>query len=846
MTRAHRLSAPLLFAASLAGGPARGEDEKTTVAAVAGARYKAGPIHRWILGSGYRREWATPVRMEVLNLRTEAGGLTPVKKGGGKQTKSLRFRAADGREFRVRSVDKDPSAALPPELRDTFAEAIVQDQISASHPAAPLVVDALAEAAGIVHVKRRLVVVPDDPLLGEFRDEFKGMVATFEEEPRLQPPVTPGFEGITKIVDWEELTKALDGDSRERVDSRALLRARLFDMFVGDWDRHQGQWDFARKEGHERWLPIPTDRDVAFSHFDGLALALARPSQPRLVKFEDEYPTIVGLGWNARFVDRRLLADLPRPAYGEVARELQRSLTDGVIAAAVRALPPEYYATSGARLTERLRARRDRLPEVAEAFYEMLAAEVEVHATDEADLAEVVREDGRVLVRLRPGKDEPPYYERAFDPAETEEVRIFLEDGDDLVVSRGQEPAAIKVRAVGGKGEDTVDDSAGGRTHFYDSEGESRVVDGPGTEESDEPYVSPLTPKGNPQRDWGKATLVPPWVSAGGDMGVLVGLGVQTTTYGFRKHPYASRHEVRAAYSTALRTGKVEYEGHWHYTNSRRRWDVLLRASGAEVVRFHGFGNETAAPREGDFYKTPQRQFLLEPLFTFGLSGLELSLGPAVKFTTTDLEPGRFLTLARPYGSDDFGQVGARARLVIDRRDHPVAPHKGALLWAEGSFYPEAWDVRKAFGEVHGEAAAYVPLGGGHLNPTFALRAGGKQLWPRGPGAYPFHEAAFLGGPETLRGLRRQRYAGDAAAWGSAELRVRLAKFFLLVPSEMGIFGLADGGRVWFEGESSDEWHHGVGGGIWLSFLKPENTVSLAAARSEGRTRLYFQAGFGF
>jgi hemolysin activation/secretion protein len=119
---------------------------------------------------------------------------------------------------------------------------------------------------------------------------------------------------------------------------------------------------------------------------------------------------------------------------------------------------------------------------------------------------------------------------------------------------------------------------------------------------------------------------------------------------------------------------------------------------------------------------------------------------------------------------------------------------------------------------------------------------GGKKLW----GRFPFHESAFLGGPDTVRGLRRQRYAGDASAYGNGELRLRLGDVKVLVPVDVGVFGLADAGRVWVEGEASDRWHTGVGGGVWLSILKPANTVSLAVARSEGRVRVYFQGGMAF
>jgi hypothetical protein len=41
-------------------------------------------------------------------------------------------------------------------------------------------------------------------------------------------------------------------------------------------------------------------------------------------------------------------------------------------------------------------------------------------------------------------------------------------------------------------------------------------------------------------------------------------------------------------------------------------------------------------------------------------------------------------------------------------------------------------------------------------------------------------------------------------------------------------------------------WHTGYGGGLWFSFLSPNNGFALAAARSKEGTRLYFRAGLGF
>jgi outer membrane protein assembly factor BamA len=193
------------------------------------------------------------------------------------------------------------------------------------------------------------------------------------------------------------------------------------------------------------------------------------------------------------------------------------------------------------------------------------------------------------------------------------------------------------------------------------------------------------------------------------------------------------------------------------------------------------------------------------------------------------------------YGTGNFGELGGGVTARFDSRNRTNAATEGAVLELGGKIYPAVWDVDSTFGEVHGEAATYLtpPI---PLQPTLALRIGGRKLW----GHYPFFEAAFIGGASTVRLGRINRYAGDAAAYGSAEIRLPLARVTLVLPADIGVFGLADGGRVFLEGESSDKWHSAFGGGLWLAYLDRANTISAAVAAGEERTGFYLQAGFGF
>jgi len=842
----------LLLAAAVQASPARaqtdaGQGTESDTVVTPGARYAAGGFHRWLFGSHYRDLWTTPISVPVLDLHHFAGGLRPTERGGGKQTKSLRFKGGDGRQYQFRSVDKDPSPLLPESLRHTVAQRIFQDQISAGHPAAPLVVSPVLDAVGVLHSPPRLVLMPDDPALGEFRGDFGGLLGTIEERPTDNGP---GFAGASKIIGTQELFDRLEKDQDERVDARAFLSARLVDVLLGDWDRHQDQWRWARLGDSDSvpWTPIPRDRDQAFARFDGLLLGLARLTAPQLVAFSASYPSMVGLTWNARVLDRRLLSGLDWPVWDSTATEIQGRLTDAVIDDAVAKMPVELRERNAAWLAAALKSRRDHLPEAARRFYRMLAAEADVWGSDKAERVEVSRPADRVLdVTIYPAKDESasPLFHRRFNRGETKEVRLYLHGGDDQVRVTGQGGGAPLLRVVGGGGDDrVVDSSSGGRVRFYDARGTNEVAGLHRVPLDRRPFpdfrLSDSTPY--PQRDWGGFWRFRPWFSSGPEIGLFVGGGPVRYDFGFRKRPWRSRLTARAGYATSAKRFRAELRGDFFRVNSRVRTSLLLRASGIEVVRFFGFGNETPRIGNDEFYRVPQEQYLIAPsvVFPVGREG-SLSVGPQLKYVTTNLDPGRFITLSRPYGIGDFGMLGAGADAAWDTRDRPAAARRGVLLTAGGSVYPAVWDVDSTFGEIHGEASTYLTPRT-TFGPTLALRAGAKKVW----GEYPFFESAFVGGASTVRGLRTQRYAGDAALYGSAELRARLGRYFVVLPGEFGVFALGDVGRVYLKGESSDTWHTGVGGGFWFAYLDPANTISFAVARGDRRTALYVRAGFAY
>ena len=159
---------------------------------------------------------------------------------GGKQTTARRVKDKTGKEWSLRTIDKNPEKAIPQFLRGSIAEEIVDDMVSASHPYAALAIPELAKAEHVTAANPVLYFVPDDPAFGVYRSRVANTVCLLEE--REPTPDESGTKTTQKVI-----TKILD-DNDNRIDQPQVLRARLLDMFIGDWDRHFEQWRWGTRD----------------------------------------------------------------------------------------------------------------------------------------------------------------------------------------------------------------------------------------------------------------------------------------------------------------------------------------------------------------------------------------------------------------------------------------------------------------------------------------------------------------------------------------------------------------------------------------------------------------------
>lgn len=828
--------------------PARAQND--SVAAI-GTKFSLNQGNITWMGSNYRTEWNTPIKVPVLNLSTEMGGLTPKKKGGGKQTKSLRLEDPNGREYTLRSIQKFiTDKTLPGDLQSEAAADLVSEGVSASYPYASLSMQPLADAAGVPYGKVRLVYVPDDPRLGEFRADFANMLATLEER-------VPG--SVNKAYNTEEVIEKLEEDNDNEPDQKALLRARILDMFVMDLDRHEGQWNWGAtdKDKGKIYFPIPKDRDQAFYTNQGIlpGFAKGRSMVPQLEGFKVQAKSITRFNFAARNLDRYFLTGLTEEDWKSAADKFVSQMTDAVIDNAIAQQPPEIRAMHGPQIAITLKERRNYIVAEVMQYYAFISETVSIKGSDKKELVDINRNsDGSVQVQLfkidKDGNQSTKMYDRKFLPLTTKEIRIYGMDGDDKFVVKGNVDK-IKIRLIGGGGQDVFQSDARRGPLVYDKlDGGNKMTSGFRNHMSNDSLVNRFEWLGY------KYPFQSVFVTLGynPDDGLFLGPTFKYIRHGFRKYPYKTLHHFKVAYAFATKAVNASYHGEFISVlgdNTDIIADFSYRGPN-NTSNFFGYGMNTVYDKTvtgkfkfyrirydlGDF--TIQLRQRLAKNFTVSLGPLyqnyhmdtsdALNKKRNVQLNTvaSGLNPN---TLFR---KQSYG--GARLTIQLKSIDNEALPEKG-INWittiskVKGLKVPSYDNVT----QINTDFSFYLNLIPDRL--TYADRVGFGTT--NGKDGFEFFQAQYLGSDENLRGFRKQRFAGKSKFYNQAELRLRLANFkTYLFPGALGILGFVDCGRVWVKDDVVNKFAAGYGLGFWFSPLRRLVITATYAMSNEGNLPL--------
>lgn len=844
--------------------------EKSKAIVTAGSSYDAGWFHKLFAGYLWRDLWIAPFEVEYLNLNNFAGGLKPVKTGGGLQTKSLHFIGNDGRKYKFRSVDKDPSRSLPLEFRETIIADAMQDQVPVQNPVSSVIVAHLMNEIEVLNAEPVLYIMPDSELLSEFRNEFAGMLGTIEENPDDYDEESLNFGNSDKIVSTFKLLEKLEEDNDESVDELEFLKARLFDVFIGDRDRHSGQWNWAAYEdGNKRnWKPIPKDRDFAFPLYDGLVPLLMRAAIISIVHFDYDMPSMFDITWEGRHLDRRFLTGIDKADWDSVSNYMIAKLSDDVIESAVKKMPQELFDLRGVELIDKLKSRRNQLKDASDEYYELIMKYADIHCSDKKEFVEVIRSsDTTTIVRMYKRKKNIQnekgelLFEKSYNHKYTNEIRIYLKGGDDKAVISGNVEYGIRIIIDGGNGADEFIDSSTtmnkvlgflpirkNKTEFYDSGKKSVFVKGPATyvntsefPQSDDPddYYEPKTE--NRSSDFG---LLFPF-ALNSDDGLVYGIGGGFNFYDYRMEPYSHRLEFTASNSTKSQSLEFILNGDFNQILNDINFNFQLKSTGHQINRFYGIGNETEYDEQlekDEYYYVSQKNHSGIVMMNFPITDkLSFSTGFSLQEVNVRRRIGSLVDLGSFKGKGKNSFLSVISQITYDSRDHIEAPEKGMMLKIAAEQDPGLLSYSTAFGNVSTEAMFYLN-GFSFTQNVLALRFIGEYAW----GNYPFYKSANVGGSDKLRGFDPKRFSGDAAIAVQAEYRFLLGTVTVFIPGKLGVNIFSDTGRVFKKNERSLKWHNSFGGGLWFNILNRFFTFSMNVAKSKEDIKFYLSTGYSF
>lgn len=328
-------------------------------------RYEGNGIKRFMQGDNYRRAWSTPVKAPVFFLDS----MEIVEEGGGHQTHSLRLKAPNNYIYSMRSVNKDPAPLIPDLARDLGLENIIIDGISAQHPYGAILAASLSKKAGVLHTHPQLVYTPKQSALGDFTNDYGNKLYLLEFETEGETNWTD-YDSVVEIMDTDNLQELkMEKGDKVSLDERAFVRARLFDLLIGDWDRHAKQWGWVVQKSGDSYkaIPLAGDRDNAFFRIDGVIPTIITNHlvQPLVRPFEEDIDYIEGFVYP---VDIYFLRSTPKEFFIEEAEKLQKIFSDEEIEDAFSAWPQQIRALNEEEITSKLKSRRDHLVEYAKAF----------------------------------------------------------------------------------------------------------------------------------------------------------------------------------------------------------------------------------------------------------------------------------------------------------------------------------------------------------------------------------------------------------------------------------------------------------------------------------------------
>lgn len=794
---------------------------------------KKSKLYEFLWGKHYRDYYSKKIDVKNLALDTLFGGVKPDRAGGGHQTKSLRLETKTGNEYVIRALKKSGVRFLQAvafknqyvvdDFDGSYADKFLLDFYTTSHPYTPLAIGEMSDKLGIRHTTPELFYIPKQKALKNFNETFGDELYYLEDRPMETE------ENPNKVIGTDEVILNLAKDEKYKMDEKAWIKARLFDMLIGDWDRHHDQWKFeAKKEnGDVIYSPIPKDRDQAFSKYDGLILSLVMriPDLRHMQGFDNKIRDIKWFNREPYPLDLAFTKNSSEKDWLEVADFIQNNLTENDIRKAFENLPKETQDKVSEDLIQKLLIRKGDLKKYASDYFRFLERKVMLTGTDKKDKIIVTRlpnnETEIKIYRLKKSGEELES-SKIYSGKETKEIWIYALSDDDEFVVEGKPKSSIKVRLLGGLDEDKYTVSNAKNLRIYDYKSKKNNFENKGkanvtlTDDYDINQYNYKKPKYN-------STLVMPNLGFNPDDALSFGVVGTYIVNNFVQNPFSQKHQLKANYFTGTKGYELAYQGIFPQLTGGWFYCLDARVTSSHYIRnFYGIGNETVNLNEefgNRFTNVRAKELGVSPSINWEKNAVMFSAKLNYETLKVDRTDNRYVSIPGIVNADVFDTKqfgGAELKFVFENYDSKANPKLGMKF-----DITSGWKINLEDGK---RQLPYLETGIGFMHYVtsdqklvFSSYAKAKWLLSND---YEFYQMSTLGGNKNLRGFRFNRFYGKNSFYNSSDLRYDIGKLNnSFLPVGYGIFGGFDIGRVWNPGEISDKWHSAYGGGVWINMM---------------------------
>ena len=558
-------------------------------------------IYNWMWGRHYRHLYTIPIRVPSATMETLGGGMDIVGQAEGfhgllleNKRKQLYLLKPLGGSTSFLESKFFREIYNKTDFKNTYLDEFLGDAYTIINPYTFLVADYLAKSAGLSFSPSRIYYIPS-----HIRKDTVADGSDIQD--RLVNLINvPDINLRSNLYTTEDFLDSLQVSKNYMADQNLYIRERIFDMWTGDWNKTNENWEWQSHTVNDSviYTPIVIDRNHAFTKVDGVLFK--QMLKMLSLDFICNYDSLIlkdtkKINKLAFALDMAVAGRSDESVWIRQAQEIQRQMTDSLIDSAFTYLPEGVKHDEIELIKRKLKRRRLELEAVASQYYRLLQRTPVVAGTNQSDYFLIERQaPDRTVLRIYDPETGDCRLEQQFSGKETKELWLYGLAGNDTFEVKGNTRKDFPIYLISGEGESQYQLNHNRKIHVYDKD-----------------Y------KYDYQKIKYHKISFTPWGIYDSDKGISLGTFFTYTMYGFKRAPFTYQHRIGYNYLKGFM-----YAGIFpNYDGRRRLYLNASISSPRNFENFFGFGNNTAGYKEEkkNYNRVKLRTYMFNPSFEMDL-----------------------------------------------------------------------------------------------------------------------------------------------------------------------------------------------------------------------------------